>query len=38
VNVVLYIAYLDEFGHDGPFISRNHEKHNTSPVFGLGGF
>jgi hypothetical protein len=32
-----YIAYLDEFGHVGPFISRTHERHNTSPVFGLGG-
>jgi hypothetical protein len=33
-----YIAYLDEFGHIGPFVSRSHSKHNTSPVFGLGGF
>jgi hypothetical protein len=33
-----YIAYLDEFGHVGPFVSRSHAKHNTSPVFGLGGF
>ena len=32
-----YIAYLDEFGHIGPFISRAHQKHNASPVFGLGG-
>ena len=32
-----YIAYLDEFGHVGPYISRSHEIHNTSPVFGLGG-
>jgi hypothetical protein len=32
-----YIAYLDEFGHIGPFISRSHQRHNTSPVFGLGG-
>ncbi len=32
-----YVAYLDEFGHVGPFISRTHERHNTSPVFGLGG-
>ncbi|EMB6139672.1 TPA: DUF3800 domain-containing protein [Proteus mirabilis] len=34
----LYIVYLDEFGHDGPFISHDHELHNTHPVFGLGGF
>jgi hypothetical protein len=33
-----YIAYLDEFGHIGPFVSRQHPQHNTSPVFGLGGF
>jgi len=32
-----YIAYLDEFGHIGPYISRAHESHNTNPVFGLGG-
>jgi len=33
-----YAVYLDEFGHDGPFLSRSHIKYNTSPVFGLGGF
>lgn len=33
-----YIAYLDEFGHIGPFVSREHPTHNTSPIFGLGGF
>ena len=32
-----YFAYLDEFGHIGPFISRNDPKHNTSPIFGLAG-
>lgn len=32
-----YIAYLDEFGHIGPFIGRAHPQHNASPVFGLGG-
>lgn len=32
-----YIAYLDEFGHIGPFKSRDDPKHNDSPVFGLGG-
>lgn len=35
---MFYIAYLDEFGHIGPFISRNHPQHKTSPIFGLGGF
>jgi hypothetical protein len=33
----VYVAYLDEFGHIGPFVSRSHAAHNTSPVFGLGG-
>lgn len=32
------IVFLDEFGHIGPFISRSHPKHKTSPVFGLSGF
>ncbi len=33
-----YIAYLDEFGHIGPYIDRADPKHNDSPVFGLAGF
>jgi len=33
----VYVVYLDEFGHIGPFVSRSHAIHNTSPVFGLGG-
>lgn len=33
-----YIAYLDEFGHVGPYLSRNDTRHNDSPVFGLAGF
>ncbi|MCY1232921.1 DUF3800 domain-containing protein [Achromobacter veterisilvae] len=32
-----YVMYLDEFGHIGPFVSRDHGKHKTSPVFGFGG-
>lgn len=32
-----YIAYFDEFGHIGPFVSRHDTKHKTSPIFGLGG-
>ncbi|MGK8174454.1 DUF3800 domain-containing protein [Aeromonas dhakensis] len=35
---MLYIAYLDEFGHAGPYLSHDHPKHNTHPVFGIGGF
>lgn len=33
-----YIAYLDEFGHVGPYVAREDPKHNDSPVFGLAGF
>lgn len=34
---LLYFAYLDEFGHIGPYIARNDPAHNDSPVFGLAG-
>lgn len=34
----MLIAYLDEFGHQGPFISPSHKKYNTHPVFGYGGY
>lgn len=34
---MLYFAYLDEFGHIGPYVARDDPKHNDSPVFGLGG-
>ena len=33
-----YFAYLDEFGHIGPYVSRQDPRHNDSPVFGLAGF
>lgn len=33
----MYFVYLDEFGHIGPFVSRDSAKHNESPVFGLAG-
>ena len=33
-----YFAYLDEFGHIGPYVARQHPRHNDSPVFGLAGF
>ena len=32
---MIYIAYLDEFGHVGPYISRSDPRHNDSPVFGF---
>lgn len=34
---MLYIAYMDEFGHIGPYISHDHSRHKTHPVFGIGG-
>lgn len=34
----MLIAYLDEFGHIGPYISSAHPKHKTHPVFGYAGF
>lgn len=33
----MYFAYLDEFGHIGPYVGRKNRKHNESPVFGLAG-
>lgn len=35
--LLTYIAYLDEFGHIGPYVSRADPRHNDSPVFGLAG-
>jgi hypothetical protein len=35
--VIVHFAYLDEFGHIGPYVSRDHERYNESPVFGLAG-
>lgn len=37
IRVVL-LAYLDEFGHVGPYISSRHPRFNTHPAFGYGGF
>lgn len=34
---VLYVAYLDEFGHIGPYLSHDNPRHNSHPAFGLGG-
>lgn len=34
---MLYFAYLDEFGHIGPYVARTDPRYNDSPVFGLGG-
>jgi hypothetical protein len=32
-----YIAYLDEFGHIGPYVGPSDPRYNESPVFGLAG-
>jgi hypothetical protein len=29
----MHLVFLDEFGHIGPFVSRDHQNYNTSPVF-----
>lgn len=34
---MLYLVYLDEFGHISPYISADDDKHKTHPVFGLAG-
>src|SRR5258708_2821708 len=34
----MLISFLDEFGHIGPFVARNHASYQQSPVFGLAGF
>ena len=34
----MQIVFLDEFGHIGPFVSRDHKSFKTSPVFGLAGY
>lgn len=34
----MLLAYIDEFGHIGPYISHEHAKFNNHPVFGYVGF
>ncbi|UQV54583.1 DUF3800 domain-containing protein [Corynebacterium pseudodiphtheriticum] len=34
----MLIAYLDEFGHQGPYISHSHPKFKTHPAFGYAGY
>ena len=33
-----YLACLDEFGHIGPYVSKEDPKYHDSPVFGFAGF
>lgn len=34
----MLLAYMDEFGHVGPYIAPDHPKFKTHPVFGYAGF
>ncbi|MEW6875104.1 DUF3800 domain-containing protein [Trueperella pyogenes] len=34
----MLVAYLDEIGETGAFVSKSHRRFNTSPAFGYGGF
>ncbi|MDO5728684.1 MAG: DUF3800 domain-containing protein [Actinomycetaceae bacterium] len=34
----MLIAYIDEIGEPGAFVDITHERYNTSPAFGYGGF
>lgn len=34
----MLLAYIDEIGETGAFVSREHKRFNTSPAFGYGGF
>lgn len=37
-DAIMHLAFLDEFGHCGPYIARTDPRHNTSPVFGMAGY
>ncbi|SDB22790.1 hypothetical protein SAMN03159382_01913 [Pseudomonas sp. NFACC23-1] len=32
-----YVAYLDEFGHLGQYVSCHHPRYTTPPAFGFAG-
>lgn len=34
----MLLAYIDEIGETGAFVSRDHHRFNTSPAFGYAGF
>lgn len=36
-TTAVLVAYLDELGHVGPYISTEHKKFNHNPIFGYGG-
>ena len=33
-----FLAYLDEFGHIGPYVGREDPRYKDSPVFGFAGY
>lgn len=35
---IMLLAYIDEFGHVGPYISPGHPKFKTYPIFRYSGF
>lgn len=37
-NECVLLAYIDEIGETGAFVSRDHPRYNTSPAFGYAGF
>lgn len=38
IIVAMLLAYIDEIGEPGAFVSRDHSRYNTSPAFGYAGF
>lgn len=34
----MLLAYIDEIGEPGPYVSKTHKRFNTNPVFGYAGF
>lgn len=34
----MLVAYIDEIGEPGAFVSKSHARYNTSPAFGYAGF
>ncbi|MFT8637869.1 MAG: DUF3800 domain-containing protein [Pseudoclavibacter sp.] len=34
----MLIAYLDEFGHQGPYLGDDHPRFNQHPIFGYAGY
>lgn len=37
-NLSMLLAYIDEIGEPGAFVSHDHPRFNTSPAFGYAGF